>query len=238
MKSTRKLWILLAFAAGFILILIWYRSSPVHVLFSDQQLLTNWLQQWGAWVPFITIGLHVAQVLAAPIPGTAIDAANGYLFGVWLGTLYSMIGLITGSMIMLLLVRKYGRPLAERFVSTEKLQLFDSQVARYGAIFIFLIFLFPFMPDDLMIIVAGLTSMPLIELFSLALVGRLPGVFVANWLGSRAPTLATWQWIVLASLFLILMLFFWRVRHLLVENMSKAAERISRSWHHLKQNNH
>ena len=37
------------------------------------------------------------QALSAPIPGTALDAVNGLLYGPWLGTLYSMIGLTSGS---------------------------------------------------------------------------------------------------------------------------------------------
>ncbi len=237
MKSSRNLWFVLILFVFIILLFVGVWFSPGRVLFRDPQALSAWLTQWGAWVPLVTIGLHIVQVLSAPIPGTAIDATNGYLFGPWLGTLYSMICLITGSMVLLILVRHYGRPLAERFIPAKRLQSFNVQVARYGAIFIFLIFLLPFMPDDVMLIVAGLTSIPLMELFLLALIGRLPGVFVANWLGSHSGDLSGWQWAILAFLFILLMILFWRFRHILVDRMETWAEKISSGWQNRKKKN-
>lgn len=230
MKSSRKLWLVLILLVAVILVFVWIWAGRGRALFTDPQALTNWLQQWGVWIPLLTISLHIVQVLTAPIPGAAIDTVNGFLYGPWLGTLYSMIGLQTGGLILLLLVRHLGRPAAERFIPRERLNQFDERVERFGVAFIFLIFLIPFMPDDIVLALAGLTPLPIAELLLLALVGRLPGVFMANWLGSQAPELTTGQWVVFLFIFALLLLIFWRYHSLVVEKISQWIEEVAQRW--------
>jgi uncharacterized membrane protein YdjX (TVP38/TMEM64 family) len=198
----RWIWLLV----GIILIglMIWIWISPIGVILRDQNQLLDMVQSWGKWAPLVTIPLHVLQVLTAPIPGTAIDAVNGLLFGPWLGTLYSMVGLMIGSTLAMLLSRKFGRPLMERFVDQTSIERIDRLVERRGSLVIFLIFLMPFLPDDAVCFLAGLTPIPILELVLIALIGRLPGVFISNLLGSQAQSFALWQWIVFGVIFALL----------------------------------
>ncbi len=234
MKSLRNLWLVLIILVMTIFVFIWIWYSPIRALFSDPQVLNNWLQQWGAWVPLITIGLHIVQVLFAPLPGTAIDTVNGLFFGPWIGSLYSMIGLQSGALIMLLLVRRFGRPMAERFIPPQKLQRFDQRVKHLGVLFIFLVFLMPFMPDDMILVLAGMTTISLPYLLLLSLVGRLPGVFFANWLGSHATSLSAGEWIVVAVIFLAAVIFFWWKHTMLEEKMTNFLENITGWWRNRK----
>lgn len=207
------------------LILIWI--SPVGLLLRDQEQLVQTLQKWGKWAPLITISLHILQVMTAPIPGTAIDAVNGLLFGPWLGTLYSMIGLLIGSVTVMLLTRKFGRPLMARFVDPSSIERIDRLVERRGSLVIFLVFLFPFLPDDAICFLAGLTPIPILELMLLAMVGRLPGVFVANLIGSQAKSFELWQWIVFGVLFLLLAGIVFRFRIEIREKILGWLEKVS-----------
>lgn len=224
MKS-RWIWFLLGVGLIGLLVIIW--MSPIGALFRDPERLSVLLHAWGRWAPLVTISLHVMQVLTAPIPGTAIDAVNGLLFGPWLGTLYSMIGLMIGSTLVMGLTRRFGRPLMERFVDTSSIERIDRLVERRGSLVIFLIFLFPFLPDDAVCFLAGLTSIPLLELVLLALAGRTPGVFVANLLGSHADSLTGWQWILAGVLFTLAAGFIWRFRIQIRERILSWLERIS-----------
>ena len=224
MKS-RWVWLLIGVVLVGLLVIIWI--SPIGALFRDQEQLSVWLQRWGRWAPIVTITLHVIQVLTAPIPGTAIDAVNGLLFGPWLGTLYSMIGLMIGSTLVMGLTRRFGRPLMERFVDPSSIERIDRLVEQRGSLVIFLIFLFPFLPDDAVCFLAGLTPIPLLELVLLAMAGRTPGVFVANLLGSRADSLTGWQWIVLGVLFALAAGFIWWFRREIREKILGWLEKIS-----------
>ncbi|MBE0685480.1 MAG: TVP38/TMEM64 family protein [Anaerolineaceae bacterium] len=225
MKS-RWIWFLIGIVLVGLLVIIW--MSPIGSLFRDQEQLSVWLQGWGRWAPLVTITLHVLQVLTAPIPGTAIDAVNGLLFGPWLGTLYSMTGLMIGSILVMVLTRRFGRPMMERFIDPSSIERIDRLVERRGSLVIFLIFLFPFLPDDAVCFLAGLTSIPLLELVLLAMAGRTPGVFVANLLGSHADSLVLWQWIVLGVLFALAAGFIWRFRSEIQEKILGWLEKISR----------
>jgi len=224
MKS-RWLWIVVIIFLMGGLILIW--NSPVGLLLRDQEQLALSLQKWGRWAPLITISLHILQVMTAPIPGTAIDAVNGLLFGPWLGTLYSMIGLITGSVLVMLLTRKFGRPLMERFIDPSSIERIDRLVERRGSLVIFLIFLLPFLPDDAICFLAGLTPIPILELVLIAMIGRFPSVFLANLLGSQVHTFALWQWILLGVIFTIMAGFVLRYRGKIREKVLGWVERVS-----------
>jgi len=166
-------------------------------LFRDRAALQAWIASFGVWAPLVGIALNAAQVIAAPIPGQVIGLANGYLFGVWVGTLYSLIGVMLGTGVVLILTRRWGRPFVVRLVRGEQLEKLDRLVARRGALFFFLIFLLPFLPDDLTCFAVGLTDLAVGRMMVLIALGRLPGLIVASWVGANAASLSLAAWGVL-----------------------------------------
>lgn len=206
-RPTRWL-VLLAAVVLLALVVAWL--WPHLALFADQDALRAWVASFGASGPLVIIGLHLAQVLLAPIPGQAIDAASGYLFGPWWGTLYSVSGAVGSSLIAFGLARRFGRPLVERLVAPEALDRLDKLGRQRGPILFFLIWLFPLSPDDLACYAAGLTPMPWPQFFVLVLLGRVPGLFTANWVGAHAANLSTGAWVALVAGVAALGLAFWR----------------------------
>lgn len=194
-NATRWIIVLTALIALTAAISRW--GGPVLELFRDRAALQVWITSFGAWAPLVSVALNAAQVIIAPIPGQVIGLANGYLFGVWLGTLYSLLGVMLGTGMVLVFTRKWGRPFVARLVKGEQLEKLDRLVARRGALFFFLIFLLPFLPDDLTCFAVGLTKLPLGKMFVLIAIGRLPGLLVASWVGANATSLSVAGWIVL-----------------------------------------
>ena len=189
-------------------LLIWHR--PLLSFFADRARVQEFVTRFGPWAPLATILLHVAQVLLAPIPGQVIDAANGYLFGAAWGTVYSLAGVIAGSSLAMALARRFGRPWAEKLIKRETLERLDGYSRQRGALFFFLVFLFPFLPDDVACFLAGLTLLPLPELVVLAAIGRLPGILVANLVGANAAALTRTQIAFFAAILAAIALAFWR----------------------------
>ena len=206
-------------------LLIWHR--PLLSFFADRAEVQGFVMRFGPWAPLATILLHVAQVLLAPIPGQVIDAANGYLFGAAWGTVYSLIGVIAGSSLAMALARRFGRPWAERLIRKETLERLDSYSRQRGALFFFLVFLLPFLPDDVACFLAGLTPLPLPELVVLAAVGRLPGIFIANLVGANAAALTRTQIVVFAAILAAIALAFWRYQEKVEMAMLKATAWLS-----------
>jgi uncharacterized membrane protein YdjX (TVP38/TMEM64 family) len=159
-KNNKRGWIQIALLAVLIIAIgaaLWYWYEPLWEFFKDQERVQEWIKGFGPWAPLVSIALNAAQVLAAPMPGQIIGVANGYLYGTWLGTLYSMVGLIVGRALAMLLGRWFGRRLVERLVDPEKLAHWDGIAQRRGPLFFFLVFLLPFLPDDLVCFLVGLS---------------------------------------------------------------------------------
>jgi uncharacterized membrane protein YdjX (TVP38/TMEM64 family) len=193
-------------------IALWIWREPLRALLGDQERVQAWVAQLGPWGPLATIGLNAAQVILAPIPGQFIGLTNGYLYGIAAGTLYSMIGLVIGTTTAMVLARRFGRPLVERLVAQDQLARWDEITAKQGPWFFFLVFLFPFLPDDVTCFLVGLSPLSIPRMLVLITLGRLPGVFVSCWVGARASELPRWVWIPLGGSAASLAWLFWRYR--------------------------
>jgi uncharacterized membrane protein YdjX (TVP38/TMEM64 family) len=212
-RGRRRAWIpvvlgtAVAIAIGTVL---WIWHEPIWALLGDQEHLQAWVARLGPWGPLATIGLNIAQVILAPIPGQFVGVMNGYLYGIAAGTLYSMIGLAFGTVTAMVLGRRFGRPLVERLVTEGQLARWDEITANQGPWFFFLIFLFPFLPDDVTSFLIGLSPLSIPRMLILTTLGRLPGVFVSCWIGARATALPWWAWVPLGGGAAALAWLFWR----------------------------
>lgn len=208
MKTRRFILTTSALLAFLAVILLVTHCFDDWALFQDQRRLCQWVNQWGAWKPLAIIILQMAQVLLAPIPGQIVGLVSGYFFGVAWGTVYSMAGTVMGSVIAFVLARAFGRPLVERLIPQPTLRRLDEGAQRRGLFFFLLVFLIPFLPDDLACFVAGLSSIPIPALVLTAIAGRLPGILVSSWLGANAAHFSTMQWAFLITISALLALLF------------------------------
>ena len=185
-------------------------GQQLWAIFADPQRLAETVRDAGPWAPLAFIGLYIAQAIAAPIPGQALNFAAGYLFGFIPGLLYSWGGLILGATLALLLGRYAGRPLLRRLVNPAALERMDRLAAGRGLGFFFLVFLIPGLPDDLACFVAGLTPLSLWKLIAVSALARLPSLVASVWLGVYAQQLPWQGWAILGVLTLAGVFVAWR----------------------------
>jgi uncharacterized membrane protein YdjX (TVP38/TMEM64 family) len=196
--------VLAGLATGLIL---W--GGTLYRFVADQERIRNWVSGLGALAPVAVMALEMLQVLLAPIPGQAIDAVSGYLFGVWWGTLYAAIGIVAGSLLNFAIARRFGRPLLSRLVKPAALAHLDDLAEHGGALFFFLIWLFPFVPDDLACLASGLTPMSTRRFLLLVIVGRTPGILVSTWVGAQAAVISPLWWGILLAAMTLAALAIW-----------------------------
>lgn len=206
---------------------LWVWREPVWAVLGNQARVQEWVEGFGPWGPLASVALNTAQVLLAPLPGQFVGMANGYLYGVWLGTLYSMAGLIMGTTLAMGLARWLGRPLVERLVDAHKLARWDCFVHRRGPPFFFLVFLFPFLPDDIVCFLIGLSPLSIPRMVVLAALGRLPGVFTSCWIGAHAACLPWWAWLSLGGSVAALAWLSWRHQARLETAMLNLIQRLT-----------
>ena len=126
------------------IIFLW---EPAVQLFGERHRIEEFIMSFGMWAPLLFLALQILQVIIAPIPGNVTSFVGGYLFG-WWGLLLTVIGSTIGFLIIVLLIRRFGRPLVEKFFKPQQIAKFDYIIEKNGAVALFLIFLLPFFPDD------------------------------------------------------------------------------------------
>lgn len=201
----REIWVGLLVLAGIILA-FWLLSEPLTYILQQGDMARAWINSFGAWAPFAYIALFALQILIAPLPGQFMGVMGGYVFGVFFGSLYSITGLAIGAGLALVLARRYGRPLLERFFNRDQIKHWERKLYMRSPVNWGVLFLFPV--PDLVFYLAGLSTIPLVRLLPAVIIGRGLGLIFANIMGGLTAHLSPeWvivKWAVIAIIALLL----------------------------------
>ena len=138
----------------------------------------------------------MAQVVFAFLPGEPLELGAGYAFGFWEGTLWCLVASALGTALVMVLVRAFGMRLVGLFFPPEKIASVRwLRDARRFELLLFLVFLIPGTPKDLLTYVAGLGTSPVWRIVALTTVGRIPCHRLRQrWPPARAGAAATTPW--------------------------------------------
>jgi uncharacterized membrane protein YdjX (TVP38/TMEM64 family) len=185
-------------------------------LYVDRRFLKHTLRDWGTLAPVVFIGLQALQVVIAPIPGEVTGILGGYLFGQWLGTVYSTIGLTLGSVAAFGVGRWLGARYVRGLVSPQVWNKLGFIVEAEGAILCFIFYLVPGLPKDVACYLFGLSLMPFWMFTLVSTVGRIPGTWVLSAQGAHAASGQYLQIIVLTLVVVAVALPLYYYRHRMV----------------------
>lgn len=178
-KETKSLLITLLILAA-LTIIFW---NPIVNIVSEPMKTRVFLAQFGILAPIAFMTISLLQVIFAPVPGQLTGAAGGFAFGIFWGTIYSLVGVTIGSFIVLVLSRKFGRPFVEKQVDKRTLDKFDNLIKKGGIPIIFAIFLLPFFPDDLILYIIGLTQIRIRTIMIVTSIARIPTFIILSAIG-------------------------------------------------------
>ncbi|MGQ9777962.1 MAG: TVP38/TMEM64 family protein [Thermodesulfobacteriota bacterium] len=165
---------------------IWIKILELYEIFHDRYQLKGIISSFGPYSPLVYIVIQILQVLIAPIPGGAIEFLGGYLFGVKMGFLYSMMGLLFGSWGAFSIARIFEKVAVEKLVSPKTMKKFSYLIGHEGVILSFILFLIPGFPKDALCYILGLTPMHTGIFLLISTVGRVPGTLMACLQGGKA----------------------------------------------------
>jgi len=150
----------------------------------DREKLRVFLNSLGplSFIGFIL--LQSLQVVAAPVPGEVTGLIGGYLYGPVLGLVLSTLGLTLGSWLAFFLSKTFGRPFVDRFVSKATLDKYDYLLHHKGAFLVFVLFLIPGFPKDILCYILGLGHLNTKEFLVISTVGRFAGTVLLTFGGS------------------------------------------------------
>lgn len=159
--------------------------QPMINFIEDPNSLAGWIASAGIWGPIIFMLLNTVQVLLAIIPGGPFEVAAGALFGPWIGSLMCDIAMSAGGIITFLFVKKFGIKFIELFTTREKIESVKFLHSNNkSTTLLFLFFLLPGTPKDLMCYVVGLTDIKLSTWALINVVGRFPAILLSALGGS------------------------------------------------------
>lgn len=219
---------ILAMAAT--VLLVWWLNEPVASLLRAAGDVRTWLIDFGPLAPVMYVLFYAAQILIAPLPGNFLAVLAGYLFGFWSGLLLSLIGLTIGAILAVIIARRFGRPLLERFFSRTELIRWERRMHLRSPLVWYVFFLFPV--PDLVMYVAGLGTLQLRWLLPAILLGRatgiLIGISIGNFTAVLPPQFVIVQWLLFVVLGAFAIRFQRRIRYFLLI-MLRRARRSGRS---------
>jgi uncharacterized membrane protein YdjX (TVP38/TMEM64 family) len=153
----------------------------------DVDALAEYLRRDGARGAWLCIGAQFLQVVIFFIPGEITQVAAGYVFGVWKGFAYSVIGIMSGSAFAYAVGVLVGRPAFEKIFGAVALDKLERVVrSDRGILGVFLLFLAPGAPKDAMSYGAGLAGVGFWRFLFVSGLGRMPALFFSTLFGSQA----------------------------------------------------
>ncbi len=130
------------------------------------------------------VGLAMLEAFFPPLPLVVFVTINTLAFGLWLGFFYSWLGSSIGSIIVFLLIKKYGQQkFQQRIAKNEKIYNIFHWIKEKGFIPIFFLLTFPFTPSIIVCGLAALSGTRNKEYFSALILGKLIMIFSLCFIG-------------------------------------------------------
>ena len=207
-----------------LLLLALYQSGFFRVL-SSQERLEAYIRDSAPWSHLVFLGIQLISVILAPIPSNVTAAVGAVLFGTWPAFFLTWAAVAGGSMLVFGLARLLGQRFVESFVSRRLSDKYLDIIRRKRDVFLLLAFLFPFFPDDLICILAGVTDIPFRRFAVLVLLARPWGLLVACGVGSSAVSIPLWGMALLGlagiAVFVLALKYGDRIERFLLEKLKK-----------------
>ena len=224
-----KLFVLLGIIIG-LSITITIFAPDFASIFQDTNKAKAFLLQYKAASILVFILLQIVQIVVAILPGQVLQFVAGYVYGFGFGIFWSMVGIMLGTIITFYLAKLLGKDAMHIIFGEERITKFVNILnSKKAYTVIFVIFLIPGIPKDLISYAAGISEIGIKPLLVLSLVGRFPAL-VATIAMSRL--LYNGSYIALGIfIFAIIVLFIlgiWKRRHI-TEYMDKAYTKLS-NW--------
>lgn len=148
----------------------------------------NKVEQTGLLGMLSLFGLQVAQIFLIILPGEPIEVLAGMCYGSIWGTVFIMLSACIISIGIFGLVRKYGRRFVYSFCNEERIAKIENsklfQNPKKIEYIMFILFLIPGTPKDLLVYVAGLLPINPVRFILISTFARFPSVISSTLAGA------------------------------------------------------
>lgn len=143
--------------------------------------------------------IQLLTVVFAPIPSNVSMLAGALALGFWPALLLGVAAIFCGSMLVFWAARRLGQKAVQRFADRGVMEKYLPVIREKQEVFLFFALLLPFFPDDMLCILAGLTTMPAARFAAIMLLARPWGLVFAALLGGGVIHLPLWGWVLMLA---------------------------------------
>lgn len=130
----------------------------------------------------ILLGMQLLQIIVAFIPGEVVQIAAGMMYGPLWGSVVILVSCVLSSMVVYELVHKLGAPFVRSMVGEKQLLKFRQfELSGKFGVTVFILFLIPGFPKDVLTYIVPLSDMNLRTFLLLSTIGRTPGVIISTY---------------------------------------------------------
>ena len=174
-KDKNRLKILIAAILIIIAGFSFYIGYKIVLLIKQPEVFRTWIESFGIYAPLIYVLITILQIMIPLIPGEPMEIVAGYAFDSVKGTILCLLAESIGSIIVLLIVRKFGRKIVDlKFLNSDE----------NGVILFAMAFIMPGTPKDLLCYYGGLTDIDIRKLMLITTLGRIPSIITSTLAGS------------------------------------------------------
>ena len=147
------------------------------------------VQNSGMIGMLLLFGLQVAQIFLIIIPGEPIEIIAGMCYGGLWGTIFIILTSSIISIAIFMLVRKFGRKFVYDFCDEKNVTKIEQsklfQNPKKIELILFLLFLLPGTPKDLLVYISGLLPIRISRFIMILVFARFPSIITSTLAGTN-----------------------------------------------------
>lgn len=164
-------------AASITALLCWEYLPGLLAWLADARAVRAFVSDHAFVSRLAMLGINIAQVLLAFLPGEPVELASGYAFGFWEGTALCLVASGLATSMIYWATRRWGWKLVGLFFDRSLFDRFSwLKSAKRLELIMLIVFLIPGTPKDFLTYFAGLTNMRFLPVVLIATFGRIPSI--------------------------------------------------------------
>lgn len=185
----------------------WFQNIWMIMKDIDIAQVESWLQQYSNLGPLPGILFPFIEAFLPVLPLIVFVMGNAAAYGLWLGFLYSWIGVCAGAILVFWIVRLFGKRLSmyiqKRMPGSQK---FFHWIEKKGFTPMFLLFCFPFTPSSLVTVAAAISTVEFSTFIVAVLTGKSVMIFMMAFIGHDWQGFVQQPWRILIVILVFVLL--------------------------------
>lgn len=182
-KQRKQIYVIVCGAALVCVLAVCYLffGKKLLAFFEDTDKFKFWLDSFGTAGKVVFVCIRALQTVVKIIPAEPLEIGSGYAYGVFGGLFYCMLGTLIGSLVIIAFTKIFGFKVVNLFVSNEKINsLSFLQNKSKLSLTLFIIYLIPGTPKDIITYLIGLTDYSIWKFLLITSFARIPSIITST----------------------------------------------------------